>query len=498
MVKFNVYRPINSILFLVILLLTACAQQPSKSKHFKTRITPPVVTFPKQDSKPLPEKAKAPEPESKQIVKTPQQILPPKDIWERIFRLYALPEYQNPRVQKEINRYSKNPEYLEKIQRRAAPFLYMIVEEIEKKGIPGELALLPVVESAFLPSAYSHSHAAGIWQFIPPTGRLFGLKQNWWYDGRRDIYASTQAATTYLKQLAELFNGDWLLALASYNGGKGRVGKAIRYNKKRQKPTNYWSLRLPRETMEYVPRLLAVAKIFAHAEQYNLKLIPIPNRPTVELVDIGAQLDLTKAAEMAALSTDDFFRFNPGFKQWHSDPKGPHHLLIPIEKSQYFKTNLAKLPKKDRVLWRRHKIKSGENLIVIARKYKTSVPAIRAANKLPSNRIRAGHHLLIPLTYRKNQRHPLMPPPPVYGTDSITYTVKRGDTFWHIARKYSVSSKKIAAWNNIRLHSILRPGQKLVIHPRKHMRKISNLQRKPRVHNQIAPEYTANALVNFS
>jgi membrane-bound lytic murein transglycosylase D len=219
--------------------------------------------------------------------------------------------------------------------------------------------------------------------------------------------------------------------------------------------------------MAYVPKLLAVAKVFANAEKYHIKLLPIPNKPVFEVVNIGSQLDLTKAAEMAAISLDDLFLFNPGHKRWHSDPNGPHRLLIPIEKAQLFKTNLAKLPKKDRMRWLRHKIKSGENLSLIAHKHQTSVPAIRAANRLPSNKIRAGRHLLIPLIHHPRKRHPLQAKSLVYRSGSITHIVKRGDSFWDIARKYSVSSKKIARWNNLALRSILRPGQKLVIHKSK-------------------------------
>ncbi|MDP1970660.1 MAG: transglycosylase SLT domain-containing protein, partial [Methylobacter sp.] len=186
-------------------------------------------------------------------------------VWERLISLYSLPEIENERIQREINWYLRHPAYLARVQQRAEPYLHLILNEIEAKNIPGELALLPIVESAFLPEAYSKSDASGLWQFIPATGRLYGLQQNAWYDGRRDVYASTKAATSFLKHLGETFDGDWYLALASYNYGKGNVRKAIEKNENLSLATDYWSLDLPKETADYVPRLLAIAKIFANA-----------------------------------------------------------------------------------------------------------------------------------------------------------------------------------------------------------------------------------------
>ena len=185
--------------------------------------------------------------------------------------------------------------------------------KLKLKNIPGELALLPIVESAFKPHAISKSKAMGLWQFMPATGRFFGLKQNWWYDGRKDIYASTQAATTYLKQLGTLYDNDWSLALAAYNAGKGTIGKAIRRNKKKNLATDYWSLSLYNETMEYVPKLLAIAEIFANAEKYNIPLYPIPNKPYFAIVNTEIQLDLNMAAEMANMGAEDFFILKPWF-----------------------------------------------------------------------------------------------------------------------------------------------------------------------------------------
>ena len=220
-------------------------------------------------------------------------------VWERMLSLYSLPEIDNPRVNREIEWYLDHPAALAIIQQRAEPYLTHILDEIEARDMPGELALLPVVESAFVPDAYSKADASGLWQFVPATGREYGLQQNDWYDGRKDIYASTKAATTYLKELNETFDGDWLLALASYNCGKGRLKKSIDKNAELNLPTDYWSLDLPDETQDYVPRLLAIAKIFGNADEYNVHLQHIPNRPYFEVVDIKSPLDLNKAAELA-------------------------------------------------------------------------------------------------------------------------------------------------------------------------------------------------------
>ncbi|MDD5216202.1 MAG: transglycosylase SLT domain-containing protein, partial [Methylococcales bacterium] len=201
-------------------------------------------------------------------------------------------------------------------------------------------------ESAFQPNASSRVEASGLWQFMPGTGRMFGLQQNSWYDGRRDVYASTKAATTYLKQLGETFDGDWLLALASYNWGKGNVKKSIERNEGHNLPTDYWSLRMPEETANYVPKLLAIAKIFANADDYNVNLHHIPNKPYFEVVNLDSQLNLSKAAEMANMSLHDFLKLNPAFNKSKTAPEGagPRRLLIPVAKAESFKENLAQLP----------------------------------------------------------------------------------------------------------------------------------------------------------
>ena len=433
-------------------------------------------------------------------------------VWERMISLYSLPEVDNERVDQQLNWYLSHPDYIARIQERAAPYMHLILDEIEAKNLPGELALLPVVESAFIPEAYSRSAASGLWQFIPATGRLFGLEQNSWYDGRRDVYASTVAATTFLKDLSETFNGDFFLALASYNYGKGNVSKAIMRNEYQNLPTDYWSLDLPKETSDYVPRLLAIAKLFANADQYNVRLNDIPNKPYCEVVNVGSQLDLDKAAEMAHTPLSHFLKLNPGFKKASTAPQGPHHLLIPSVHVQSFKKSLALLPYEDRVDQRKrdeellaekirqneliaqkmraeeerlesrrnreiitakryysgtptqqYRVGRGETLSNIARKYGTTVTALRQTNHLAKSSVNAGTYLKVPTSNHTAAIKQISGTTKAKTSGGQIYIVKKGDTFYNVSKRFAVSRNNIAAWNNISANSSLRLGQKLVI-----------------------------------
>ena len=412
-------------------------------------------------------------------------------VWERLLSLYSLPEIENERIDRELNWYLRHPAYLARVQQRAEPYLHLILDEVEAKNIPGELALLPIVESAFLPEAYSKSDASGLWQFIPATGRLYGLQQNAWYDGRRDVYTSTKAATTFLKQLGETFDGDWHLALASYNFGKGNVRKAIEKNENLNLSTDYWSLDLPKETADYVPRLLAIAKIFANAEKYNINLQHIPNKPYCELVDVKSQLDLNKAAELADTPLNEFLKLNPGFNYSSTAPQGPHHLLIPVAKANAFKQNLAMLPYEQRVDLKRyhaetaatnaaiaaqarrddppslpsqHKVKAGDSLVSIADKYNTTPQSIRQTNHLSSNAIKSGMLLKLPVLAQKNTDS--LPATKMVKNNAVNsqiYVVKKGDTVWNISQRFAVNEKELAETNKISLKTALVSGQKLMI-----------------------------------
>ncbi len=406
----------------------------------------------------------------------PEDYIEERDnIWDRVRSGFQLQDnIDNPRLMSELNWYSQHDAYLDRVIERAEPFLHYIMSEVEARGLPTELALLPIVESAFQPFAYSHGRAAGIWQFIPSTGKLYGLKQNWWYDGRRDVYASTQAALKYLENLNREFKGDWLHALAAYNSGSGTVQRAIRKNQKRNKPTDFWSLDLPKETQAYVPKLLALKRLVDAPHEYDISLRCVEDLPYFDRVDVGSQIDLAMAAEMAELDLETLYELNPGYNRWATDPYGPHSLLIPVDNVAVFKEALAELAPEDRIKWKRHKIAQGETLSHIADRYTVSVDNIKQLNNLRSNNIRVGDHLVIPVASRKlsdynltaYQRKRTLQSIQRKGTRVMHY-VQSGETFWEISRKYKVNTRELARWNGMAPRDPLKIGQKLVVWTRK-------------------------------
>lgn len=391
------------------------------------------------------------------------------DLWQRVRKGFQLSGEDHRFVKPYIDWYADNQAYLDRVVERARPFLYDIVQEIEARGMPMEIALLPVVESAFQPFAYSAGRAAGIWQFIPATGKRYGLKQNWWYDGRRDVPKATTAALDYLERLAKRFDGDWLLALASYNSGEGRVARAVEKNKKKGRPTDFWSLDLPDETVGYVPKLLAISAIINHNDDHGITLSSIPDEPYLESIDIGSQIDLALAAELADLPIETLYRLNPAFNRWATDPKGPHVLSLPIEKAEDFRDALAKIDSKQRIRWQRHKVHDGETLGHIARKYQTTVNLLQEVNGIRDKWIRAGDSIIIPVATKnlkeylsKDRRRVALQSTKRTGY-KIKHEVKSGDTFWDLSRKYKVSTSQLASWNGMSPKDTLMPGQQLVV-----------------------------------
>lgn len=392
------------------------------------------------------------------------------DVWLRIRNQLTLDVPTNTRIATQRNWYTKNPHYLTKIAKRAEPFLYYIVEELERNNIPIELALLPIVESSFDPFAYSHGRASGMWQFIPGTGARFGMKQNWWYDGRRDVIASTEGAIKYMKYLHKFFDGDWLLALAAYNSGEGRVRRAVQKNKRLGKKTDFWSLDLPKETKAYVPKLLALSEIIQDPKQFNVDLYKITNKEVISQVNIVSQLDLAKAADLADISLAELQHLNPGFNRWSTAPEGPHRLVLPKHKVKNFTQNLAKLKQSERLDWQRYKIKNGDSLGLIANKFHTNVELIRKVNELESNQIRAGKYLLIPVAAKSLDNYILSQDRRIASIQAksqqgvkTTHTVVNGDNLWDIGKRYKVTGRNIAKWNGFASRDTLKLGQKLVI-----------------------------------
>ena len=404
------------------------------------------------------------------VVEEEPVFVAPIDLWERLRRGYAIPhDTLHANTEKQLDWFVRHPEYIARVADRAKPYLYHIVEQIEQRNMPLELALLPVVESAYQPHAYSSASASGLWQFIPSTGKIYGLQQNWWYDGRRDVIASTSSALDYLQKLHNDF-GDWQLAVAAYNCGEGAVARAIRRNVKAGKGTDFWSLDLPRETSAYVPKLMAIAQLIGQPEQYQISLKPIANEPFFAVVNVKGQIDLSVAAELAELETEELQQLNPGFNQWATAPDGPHRLAIPVEKIDVFIQGLAVLPAEKQVQWARYKIKGGDSLGKIAQQYKVAVSAIKKANGIKGTNIRAGKYLLIPVASGASGDAPLPTSQRLTSNqttpqkgDKQSYTVKQGDSWWDIAQLYKVSVEKLTTWNNKSPNDYLQPGQKLVV-----------------------------------
>jgi membrane-bound lytic murein transglycosylase D len=393
-----------------------------------------------------------------------------KDVWQRVRGQLNFEFEDNNRIAAQRNWYLKHPNYMQRVAVRAKPFLHLIVEKLEQQNMPLELVLLPIVESAFDPFAYSHGRAAGMWQFIPSTGKRFGMKQTWWYDGRRDVMASTQGAIDYLNYLVKMYDGNWFHALAAYNSGEGRVQRAIRKNKKAGKPTDFWNLDLPRETRAYVPKLLALADILANSEQYNFNWPKIDNIPFTQEVIVGSQIDLALAAQMAGLTVKELHSLNPGYNRWATDPNGPYTLLLPIDKVENFSIELAKTDSSQRLNWTRHKIRSGDSLLKLAKQYHTTTDIISRVNELRSNVIIAGEYLIIPVALKSLDSYSLSQEQRLAKTQSkksgeykLNHTVKSGDTFWELSRQYDVNLRQLAKWNGMAPTDTLRPGKELVI-----------------------------------
>lgn len=405
-----------------------------------------------------------------------KSLAPPDfdNVWDRIRYGFQLNlGRDNRRIRMEMAWFQRHQHYLDRVVQRSRPYIYYVAHQVASRHMPMELALLPVVESAYDPFAYSHGRASGMWQFIPGTGKLYGLKQNWWYDGRRDIRASTNAALDYLGELADHYDGDWLLALAAYNAGQGNVDRAVRHNARRGKPTDFWSLSLPQETRTYVPRLLAIAKLLAAPDRFNVSFAPVPNKPYFAAVDVGSQIDLAQAASLAGIKMKQLYELNPGFNRWATDPRGPHELLVPVDRADAFSQKLASLPKGSRLAWAHYKIRRGDTLSTIAKRFRTRVADIRRVNHIHGYVIRAGHQLIVPVASARPSHYALSAEQRIAsiqghshgtpGSSEIRYRVQSGDSLWTISRRYHVTVGRLAKWNGMAPADTLKPGRTLTV-----------------------------------
>lgn len=387
-----------------------------------------------------------------------------QDIWERIREGYKLQEHldSNPRIEQQRLLFSSRPRSIEIASERGSPYIHYIVERLEERDMPLELALLPIIESSYDPFAYSPAHAVGLWQFIPATGRHFNLRQTSWYDGRRDITASTNAALRYLSYLHGLFNGDWLLALAAYNSGEGTVSRAIERNQKLGLPTDYWNLPLPQETRDYVPKLLALSQLIQAPEAYGINLNPIANEPYFEVIALKQRMDLARVAKLADLDEDELYQLNPAFTR-RITLDGPQQLLVPMEKAEMLAANLALMKPQDLVDWQQYQVRAGDTLGVIANRHHLTVNIIRDVNRLKSDTLRIGQVLSLPTSgdagASRELLHAVARQP---AATPRSYRVKSGDNLWDIAKAQRVSVRDLQRWNKLS-GSQLKVGQALFL-----------------------------------
>lgn len=389
---------------------------------------------------------------------------PPEDesIWSRLRAGFRLPPLESPLIERHERWFVKNANYRKGMFERAKRYLYYIVEEVDKRDIPLEIALLPAIESAYKPNAYSRARASGLWQFIPSTARLYGLKRSWWYDGRRDVVASTRAALDYLEKLIDDFDGDWHLALAAYNAGEGRVKRAVAWNQRRGLPTDFPHLRLiKRETKHYVPKLMAMVNIVSDPERFGIALPDIPNKPYFARIEPDSQVDLGVIARLTGMELDELQYINAGYRRWATDPNGPHHLLVPVDKEDTVIAGLSSLSADERVQWLRHKVRRGDTLYDLARRYGVTVNAIKAANSLRGSLLRIGQDLVVPVPAAGRGTNAVLA---ANRTDEpIIHKVRRGETLTSIARRYGVLVRQVAEWNLMHPNDILHMGRKLKI-----------------------------------
>jgi membrane-bound lytic murein transglycosylase D len=393
-------------------------------------------------------------------------------VWERLVHSFSLQDCAAHEQNLQWAQwYADRPEYMARIFKRAEPWIYFITEEIEERGLPGELALLPIVESAYDPFAYSSGRALGAWQFIAGTGRRYGLNQNWWYDGRRDVWSSTEAALDYLGTMADMFEGDWLLALAGYNSGEHRVEREVAKNRAAGKQADFWNLKLPSETRGYVPKLLGLTCLFSDPEKFGFTIPKTPDEQVIAAVDIGQQADLVLVAQMAEVPIDVLFTLNPGYNRWATSPDGPYRVVLPVEGAERLETRLEKVSASVLMRWDQVVVENGDTLSEISTRNHVPVSVLRSSNNLKGDVIHVGQKLKLP---RDDQ---LMVDPyyaqaatelanlqsGLIAADQITHRVRSGESLSVIARRYKVSVQDLQRWNNISDPRRLRAGVTITV-----------------------------------
>jgi len=400
---------------------------------------------------------------------------PPADAWERIRRGFAVPNLNTPLAQQWTDYYAAHPEAVQRMAERAGKYLYYIVDEINRRGLPTELALLPFVESAYNPAAYSRAKAAGLWQFIPSTGQHFKLRQDWWRDERRDPIASTNAALDYLQTLFDM-QGDWYLALASYNWGEGAVQRAMARNADAGRPTDYLSLDLPDETRNYVPKLQAIKNIVAEPQKYAVTLPPVENTPYFATIRKNRDIDVEVAARLAEMPLDEFRALNPSFNRPVILAEHQPTLLLPRDKVDVFNANLQAYEGR-LASWQVYRAKRGESLAAIAKRHNISLAQLRKVNDIPARRhTAAGGAMLVPgaapgqgsvqLASLRTPAEAVRKAPAARADaahpNARVHVVRSGDTLYALARRYGTTVANLRALNNLQGNN-LKLGSRLRI-----------------------------------
>ena len=394
----------------------------------------------------------------------------PDDLWDRIRRGFSMPNLDSPLVRNRQVYYASQKAYFERMVARSRRYMYHIVEEIEKRGMPTELALLPMVESAFNPMAYSRAHASGLWQFIPSTGKNYKLKQNWWFDERRDILASTTAALDYLQSLYDTY-GDWHLALASYNWGENAVARAIAKNRKKGLPTDYLHLSMPRETKYYVPKLQALKNIVMNPAAYGLSLDPIPNEPYFVTVNTDKDIDIRVAAQLAEMPIEELIALNPAYKRPVMAGSQRLTLVLPADRVEVFEENLEN-HSDPLVSWQTYTLKHGDKLEKLAARHGITLARLKLVNGIGKRtRVTPGMQIMLPIKGADiGNLEPLpaaffqpTPDAPRRGGKKLVHVVKPGETLFGIARRYRVTVDDLKRWNHA-LGAALSAGQRIFIY----------------------------------
>ncbi len=390
------------------------------------------------------------------------------DVWGRI-RITSENNqgYLDKKTIEYINAYLKNPDQLDLLFEKGRYFIYFVLEELERYSLPSELALLPYIESSYDPFSISPSGAMGIWQFMPATARIYGLKDTWWYEQRHDPLVSSRAAVRYLAYLHNRFNKDITYTLAAYNGGPTLLEKRIKLNRQSGKPTDYKNLKLPKQTLEYVPKFMAIKELAVNAEKYGINLPNFPNKPVLGSIELEGQVEILAFSEFANLKPEFVYKLNAGYTKWASPPGKKTTFNIPIELEKELALKKDQFIQNNQINWVTHKVVSGDSLWKIARKYDTEVNILKKVNYLKSDILSLYQELLIPLSNDQNQAF----------IPYQAHIISEGDTLWELGKKYKVAPAEIAKNNGLRLNSPLTIGKELNIGNKNIYRTINSKKR---------------------